>query len=111
MIIALGDIYARIADRDQVAALMRATQKRARAEPGCVDYAFAETLDDPGHFVVVQQWRDRASLEQHYRSEAFAEYQAVIGEHVVRISELRLYEAAAAAIPIAEAPIAVVQED
>ena len=96
MIIASGDIYARIPDREQVTALMRATQDRVREQPGCLYYAFAETLDDPGHFVVVSQWQDRGALDSHYRSEAFADYQEQVGAHLVRSSELRVFEASGA---------------
>src|SRR5215472_13094073 len=91
MLIAVGDIYAQVPRRDEVKALMRATEARVREQPGCVAFAFAERLDDPGHFLVVQQWRDRAALEEHYRSEAFRDYQAGIGEFLVRSSDLRLH--------------------
>jgi quinol monooxygenase YgiN len=96
MIIASGDIYARISDREQVTALMCATQERVREQPGCLYYAFAETLDDPGHFVVVAQWQDQGALDAHYRSEVFADYQAQVGVHLVRSSELRVFEASGA---------------
>jgi quinol monooxygenase YgiN len=96
MIIASGDIHARIPDREQVTALMRATQARVREEPGCLYYAFAETLDDPGHFVVVSHWQDQGALDAHYRSDAFAEYQAQVGAYLVRSSELRVFQASEA---------------
>jgi quinol monooxygenase YgiN len=70
---------------------MRRTQARVREQPGCISYAFAETLDDPGHFLVLQQWRDQAAVEEHYGSQAFAEYQEKIAELLVRTSELRLH--------------------
>ena len=91
MIIAIGDIYAQIPRREEVVDLMRETQLRARELPGCLAYVFAETLDDPGHFIVMQEWRDSAALDEHYRSEAFAAYQARIGELLVRTSELRVH--------------------
>ena len=91
MVIAIGDIYAQIPSREEVVDLMRETQLRARELPGCLAYTFAETLDDPGHFLVVQQWRDSAALDEHYRSEAFASYQARIGALLVRTSELRVH--------------------
>jgi quinol monooxygenase YgiN len=91
MIIAAGDVYAQIPSLAQVRALMRATQARVREQPGCISYVFAETLDDPGHFVTVQRWRDRGALDDHYRSQAFADYQAKIGEYLVRSSELQQY--------------------
>jgi quinol monooxygenase YgiN len=91
VIVAIGDIYAQIPRLEEVRELMRATQARVRDEPGCLSYQFAETLDDPGHFLIVQQWRDQESLDEHYRSQAFADYQAAISGELVRDSELRLH--------------------
>ena len=93
MVIAIGDIHARVPDREQVTALMRASETAARAQPGCLYYAFAEALDEPGHFVLVEQWQDERSLDAHYRSAAFASYQEQIGAHLVRSSDLRVFEA------------------
>jgi quinol monooxygenase YgiN len=70
---------------------MRETQEAARRQPGCVSYSFAEALDQPGHFVVVQEWRDEASLEQHYRSEAYAEFQNQLELVLLHSSDLRIY--------------------
>jgi quinol monooxygenase YgiN len=111
MIIVLGDIYAQIPRREQVRELMRATQARARAKSGCIYFAFAETLDDPGHFVVLEQWRDQASLDQHFRSAAFADYQAQIGEHLVRASELSVHSVAASLRPADSSPLDISQDD
>lgn len=91
MIIALGDVYAQIPRREQVRELMRATQARMRDQPGCISYTFTVSLDDPEHFVIIEQWRDQAALEEHYRSRAFAEYQEQIAAQLVRTSELRVH--------------------
>jgi len=91
MIVAIGDVYARIPERERVAALMRALQERAREQPGCSYFVFAETLDDPGHFVLVEQWRDQAALDAHYGSQAFGDYQERVEGLLVRASELRLF--------------------
>jgi quinol monooxygenase YgiN len=111
MLIALGDVFAQIPRREEVRALMRETQAQAREQPGCIDFVFAETLDDPGHFVIVQQWRDRAALEQHYRSRAFADYQAKIGDYIVRSSALQLHAVDASAQPVDAEPILLSEED
>ena len=100
MIIALGDIHAQIPRREEVRELMRATQARVREQPGCLSYTFAETLDDPGRFVIVQQWRDQKALDGHYRSQAFADYQAGIADRLVRTSELRLHVVQESLLPI-----------
>ena len=111
MLIALGDVYAQIERREDVRELMRATQASVREQAGCEHYAFAETLDDPGHFVLVQRWRDRAALEEHYRSQAFADYQARIAPLLVRTTELRLFEAQTSARLVSSDAIEISQEE
>jgi quinol monooxygenase YgiN len=104
VIIALGDIYAQIPRREEVRQLMRATQDQVRTQPGCISYDFAETLDDPGHFIVVQQWRDRAALDEHFRSQAFADYQAAIADQLVRTSELHVHVVSESFRPVESSP-------
>lgn len=105
MLIVLGHTYTQTPRRERVRELMGATQERARAEPGCISYGFTETLDDPGHFVVVQQWQDQAALDAHYRSAAFVDYQAQIGQHLVRESDLRVYKVDESWAPVNSAPV------
>jgi quinol monooxygenase YgiN len=102
VIVALGDISAKIPHLDDVRRVMRDTQQRVREQPGCVSYTFAEALDDPGHFVVMQEWQDRAALDGHYRSGAFADYQAAIAPLLVRDTDLRVSETAQSARPVAD---------
>jgi quinol monooxygenase YgiN len=111
MLIALGDVYAQIPRREHVSKLMRANQARVREQPGCISFVFAETLDDPGHFVIVELWRDQAALDEHYRSQAFAEYQAGIAEQLVRTSELRVYTVEGSVHPVSGSPLDIAQDD
>ncbi|TMK25679.1 MAG: antibiotic biosynthesis monooxygenase [Actinobacteria bacterium] len=111
MIVGLGDIYAQIPRREEVRELMRATQASVREQPGCISYSFAETLDDPGHFVVVQRWRDQAAVDEHYGSRAFADYQAKIGDLLVRNSELSLHVVEEGFRPVSSSAVSSAQED
>ncbi len=111
MIVALGDIYAQIPRRDEVRELMRVTQQRVREQPGCLAYTFAEALDDPGHFIAVQRWRDREALDEHYRSQAFADYQAAISDQLVRASELRVHAVEETFLPVDSSPLDTSQDD
>lgn len=90
-IIAIGEIHAQVPHLPAVREIMRETQRQTREQPGCMGYTFAETLEDPGHFLVVHQWRDRSAFEEHYRSTAFAVYQTRVGGLLVRESQLRVY--------------------
>ena len=111
MIIALGDVYAQIPRRDEVRELMSLTQRRVAEQPGCLSFTFAETLDDPGHFLIVQSWRDQRALDEHYRSEAFARYQAEIANWLVRTSELRVHVVQESFVPVDSSPIDTSQDD
>jgi quinol monooxygenase YgiN len=111
VIVGVGDIYTQIPRREEVRELMRSTQASVREQPGCILYAFTETLDDPGHYVVVQQWRDQAAVEEHYGSRAFAEYQEKIAELLVRTSELRLHVVMEGIRPVARPDLSTTQED
>ncbi|HEV2982054.1 MAG TPA: putative quinol monooxygenase [Solirubrobacteraceae bacterium] len=102
MIVALGDISAKIPRLDEVRRVMRDTQQRVREQRGCVSYAFAEALDDPGHFFVMQEWQDLAALDGHYRSQAFADYQDAIAPLLVRDTDLRVSETAQSVRPVAD---------
>jgi quinol monooxygenase YgiN len=111
VIIALGKVYAQVGRREEVRELMRSTQARVREQPGCLSYEFAETLDEPGTFLVAQRWRDRAAIDEHYRSQAFADYQAAIGEFLVRTSELELHAVQESFRPLASSPLSPPLED
>jgi quinol monooxygenase YgiN len=92
--VVVGDIYTLVGRREEVVELLRETQERARLEPGCVLYAFAEVVADPGRYVVIQEWRDDAALQAHYASGVFKAYQARVGELLARPSEVRIHRVA-----------------
>lgn len=45
------------------AAMMEASQ----AENGCIDYAFAQDVNDPSLFRIVEIWEDDAALKRHFQ--------------------------------------------
>jgi quinol monooxygenase YgiN len=92
--VVVGDIYGLVGRAHELVELLRETQEHARAEPGCVAYAFAEVVGDPGHYLVVQEWRDEAALEAHYASPTFRRYQDRVGELLARPSAVRLHRVA-----------------
>lgn len=61
---------------DAARAAMTAMIAASRAEPGCLDYAYAEDLLEPGLIRVVERWTDRAALDAHLASRHLAEWRA-----------------------------------
>lgn len=59
-----------------------------RAEPGCVSYDWAQSLDDPEQFYSIEVWQSREDLEAHMASdharEGFADMPSIlIGEPIL----------------------------
>ena len=63
MIIVAGTLTVRPEDRDGYLAGCRSVVEQARAAPGCLDFAIAADLLDPGRITVLERWATRAELE------------------------------------------------
>src|SRR5262245_20776211 len=88
-VIIVGDIHGLVGRTDELEALLREMQDSAQTEPGCVRYVFGGVVRDPGHYVLVQEWRDDAALDAHYSSPGFRRYQEQVGELLARPSEVQ----------------------
>lgn len=53
---------------------MRRMVEASRAEPGCLDYGYAEDMFDPGLIHVKERWADQAALDRHFASPHIAEW-------------------------------------
>jgi quinol monooxygenase YgiN len=105
VVIALGDMFAISGRRDEVANLLERFERWAAGEPGCRRYTFAATLADPGRFVLLSEWENEDALDEHYRSQAFTEFQAGLDGLLARPSELTVYSADRAMRPLNTRPM------
>ncbi len=67
-------------DAEAFRAIAAASVAPTRAKDGCLHYAFAEDVTEPGLFRVAEGWRDRAALDAHLASPDFAETLRQAGE-------------------------------
>lgn len=56
------------------AALIRVIEA-TRAEPGCLDYAYAEDVLEPGLFRVSERWESREALAVHFEAPHMKQWQ------------------------------------
>jgi quinol monooxygenase YgiN len=68
-------------------------------------YVFAATLSDPSRFVLVSEWDSQESLDEHYNSEAFADFQLGLDGLLARPSHLTVYTAEEARRPSSSRPM------
>lgn len=56
---------------DRVLPLYRELVEKTRQEPRCFSYELCVDQKDPGHFVFIEEWPDRAALDAHCQTEHF----------------------------------------
>lgn len=64
-----------------VAPLYAELVEKTRQEALCISYDLFIDQKDPGHFVFVEEWPDRAALDAHCRTEQFTRLVPLINRH------------------------------
>ena len=104
-IVAVADLYGISGRRPELEAVLAGAERDAAGRPGCVRYAFAATIADPDHFVLVSEWEDQAALDGHYASPDFARFQFSLNGLLARPSDMTVYSVSEAARPLASGPM------
>jgi quinol monooxygenase YgiN len=77
--------------RAELIKLLESFVPRSRAEPGCIDYHFHVSDEDPNVFYFYENWTDRAALDVHlhlpYQKEWFGRHDEFLAKKV----ELRFF--------------------
>jgi quinol monooxygenase YgiN len=103
-VIAITHIHGIAGRRSELRALMRDTETRTTAEPGCRLYRFAATLEDPDEYVHVQEWASEEAWVAHQRSAAFRDYQRGLFDLLARPSDMAIHRGAQTTIPEPSGP-------
>ncbi|MGH6696891.1 putative quinol monooxygenase [Sphingopyxis sp.] len=61
--------------------LYRQLVEATRAEPLCIAYDLFEDQKDPGHFIFIEEWPNRAALDFHCASGHFTRLVPLINAH------------------------------
>ena len=77
--------------RDARAAIKRMIEA-TRTEDGCVRYAFAEDVLEPGLFHIFELWRDQAALDRHGASAHMDIWRKAAREFGLTDRNLRTYD-------------------
>jgi quinol monooxygenase YgiN len=104
-VIAVAEMLGIRGRRDELAALLERFERWAARERGCRRYVFAATLADPSRFVLVSEWDSHESLDEHYNSEAFANFQLDLHGLLARPSQLGVYSAEEVVRPLSSRPM------
>ena len=68
MILVTGVFRMPVENRGEAVAAMERVVLATRAETGCIEYAYAEDVIEPGLFRVVERWESREALTAHFEA-------------------------------------------
>jgi len=68
MIVVIGEFRLPANALEQARPLMADVVLASRAEPGCLSYAYAEDVTDPGIVRASETWESREALAAHFRT-------------------------------------------
>jgi quinol monooxygenase YgiN len=93
VIVVTGDLRVAPENIDRLRDAMRRVIEATRREDGCLSYAFAEDVLEPGLVRISERWLNMPSLEAHGKSAHVAEWQAALKQTGVVHREVVAFEA------------------
>jgi quinol monooxygenase YgiN len=93
MMIVTGSIVARPETFDELLAASLEHVRRSRAEPGCISHAVHRDVEDEHRLVFFERWADRASLDDHFRVPASADFVRAVTRLAAQPPTMEIYQA------------------
>ncbi|MBK8197900.1 MAG: antibiotic biosynthesis monooxygenase [Acidobacteria bacterium] len=93
MIVIEGTVRAPPERVAEARAAMEQMIRASRAEPGCIDYAYAVDVLDPGLIRVSERWESRDAIAAHFKTAHMATWRSFFPQLGITDRSLRLYEA------------------
>ncbi len=92
MILIMGTVRVPVEAFEAAHDAMESMITETRKEDGCISYAFARDVLDPGLMHVAEAWRDHEALKAHGASPHMAEWRKAIAGAGASERNLRVYE-------------------
>ena len=74
MLILVVNLTVAVGSEGKVAELFRNLESETRKESGCIMYVVQQSRENPRHFLVYEQYKNEAALEEHRASSHFKKY-------------------------------------
>lgn len=81
MLKVIAEDFIRLESVGIVMPLYRELVEKTRQEEACIAYDLFIDQKDPGHFIFIEEWPDRAALDAHCASEHFRRLVPLINAH------------------------------
>lgn len=80
MIMVQSTFYLSAKTKAEALDLMKKMVKLCREEQGCLSYEYFEGMTDTNQVVLLQEWKNAASLQEHYRTVHMEDFLAKLGK-------------------------------
>ena len=92
MLVIGGPIRLDAARREEAIAAAKEVMEATRKEPGCISYTFSADLEDPGCFMIFEEWETQEALEAHFATPHMASFSAKFGALGLKGMNVQKYE-------------------
>jgi quinol monooxygenase YgiN len=93
IVIVTGSVVARPETLGEILAASLEHVRRSRAEPGCLSHAVHQDVEDEHRVVFFERWADRASLDDHFRVPASADFVQTVTRLAAQPPSIVIYQA------------------
>jgi quinol monooxygenase YgiN len=82
MIMVQSTFHLQPGSKAEVMALMKNMVRLSRQEEGCLSYEYFEGITDSNQVILLQEWSDAESLQEHYQTDHMDEFLGKLGEYL-----------------------------
>ena len=93
MLLIIGTVRLPPEKLEQANSAMERMVSASRAEPGCLEYSYAQDVFDPGLIRITEVWSSRAALDAHFAAPHLTSWRASWPALGIGDRNLVLYEA------------------
>lgn len=92
MYIIAGQFKVKPEHRTAVIAMAKDLLQPSREEAGCISYSFYEDQSAENLFLFFERWRDRESIDAHFKQSYFKEFATRFPDMIEGEAEINIYE-------------------
>jgi quinol monooxygenase YgiN len=94
MIVIAGTIPVKQEKRDEAARVAAEVARATRREEGCLSYCFYSSVENPGTFLVFEEWESEDALARHFQTPHMKIFMEKIPALVAGAASIRKYQIA-----------------
>jgi quinol monooxygenase YgiN len=94
MIVIAGHVALDPVQREKAVAAASEMMRETRKERGCISYTFSADLEEPGRFLLFEEWESDDALRAHFAAPHMARFRQAVGGLGVREMKVQRYEVA-----------------